>query len=837
MAYDGSGAPFFRVFALSALLALALTVFASGAQAATVFTKKETFGPNGTFATTFNGLGGLAFDQSKKRLYAFDQNAKLVYALDLSLPGAVSSVGGGFPLTVETQGVLASIGVDNSSTASKGRFYTTRSEGSSKVFAYEPTPTVLGAPYPILAPGSTSFAGVDVDSAGNLAAANSQSGVAARNVRLYDNTGAALTPISLASQKNGASRVAFDSNDDLYVGMAIAGGGGAATGVWKFTKASGYTTSTLISDTNFARGLVVDKTNHHLFWLEPDLPRWRPTADRVDQRVRPERRTRQRIRQRGRLEHRQHRDQRNDPRRLPRRLQPEKNRRLRERHRSDPVHRRRRRGLDVRRDPARDRQPEREPGHRLPLRVHDGRLLPGKRLRQRRDGKLRFKPRLRELQRQRRGDGRRAGQRQGLQVPADRGELNRLVAARGDSRIHDTRPKGGRSELPNLSNTSATLKATINPNGSGTVYRFQYVDQASFEASGFLTASEMPLSPAAIGSGTADIELSQVLTGLQPNTGYFFRAAATNGDAATFGKAAFLRTEEYTADTCPNAELRVGPSAELPDCRAYEQATPTDKAGFEMYIFKTIASPDGSAATSSAAGAFGDQRAALLENMYASHRSAPGLWHTFGLNPPAALDTELSHTIMWGVSADLSKQFNLTRSVLGIGAEEGQNNLYLHDTNTGTDQFIATDPPGKSLCCNIEYIGGTDDGTHTFFSATANLDSTPAPTGGGRQVYDFDHGVLKLVNVMPDDATPTSSGSATIQPTATSFSEDGRRIYWKSNTGELYLREDGHSTALGAGNTANFVGMSKDGAIAFFTSSNKVTVDASPTGIDLAGTT
>src|SRR5215831_6559219 len=33
------------------------------------------------------------------------------------------------------------------------------------------------------------------------------------------------------------------------------------------------------------------------------------------------------------------------------------------------------------------------------------------------------------------------------------------------------------------------------------------------------------------------------------------------------------------ADTCPNAQFRVGPSAHLPDCRAYEQVSPVDKAG------------------------------------------------------------------------------------------------------------------------------------------------------------------------------------------------------------------------------------------------------------------
>ena len=42
---------------------------------------------------------------------------------------------------------------------------------------------------------------------------------------------------------------------------------------------------------------------------------------------------------------------------------------------------------------------------------------------------------------------------------------------------------------------------------------------------------------------------------------------------------AVLASSASAEETCPNAELRVGPSAGLPDCRAYEQVSPVEKGG------------------------------------------------------------------------------------------------------------------------------------------------------------------------------------------------------------------------------------------------------------------
>ncbi len=93
-----------------------------------------------------------------------------------------------------------------------------------------------------------------------------------------------------------------------------------------------------------------------------------------------------------------------------------------------------------------------------------------------------------------------------------------------------------------------------------------------------------------------------------------------------------------SAETCPNAQYRVGPSANLPDCRAYEQVTPVEKEGG---LFGKIAMGPGSEGTpnvvvSSFAGIDGVQDDNGFEGaLYSIGRTASG-WVTSPLPPPAS---------------------------------------------------------------------------------------------------------------------------------------------------------------------------------------------------------
>jgi sugar lactone lactonase YvrE len=85
-----------------------------------------------------------------------------------------------------------------------------------------------------------------------------------------------------------------------------------------------------------------------------------------------------------------------------------------------------------------------------------------------------------------------------------------------------------------VSYEEATLKGAINPLGTATSYWFEYGETTSY-------STKIPASPKSVGSGTSDILVSNLVTGLKESTTYHFRVVAENEKAekATGGDAEF----------------------------------------------------------------------------------------------------------------------------------------------------------------------------------------------------------------------------------------------------------------------------------------------------------
>jgi hypothetical protein len=81
-------------------------------------------------------------------------------------------------------------------------------------------------------------------------------------------------------------------------------------------------------------------------------------------------------------------------------------------------------------------------------------------------------------------------------------------------------PTAAIEPVTGVTDDSATLNGTVNPNGSPTDYRFEYSTDG-------VDWTPVPASDADAGAGTADVPVSQPLSGLEPSTTYQVRLVAT----------------------------------------------------------------------------------------------------------------------------------------------------------------------------------------------------------------------------------------------------------------------------------------------------------------------
>lgn len=118
-----------------------------------------------------------------------------------------------------------------------------------------------------------------------------------------------------------------------------------------------------------------------------------------------------------------------------------------------------------------------------------------------------------------------------------------------------------------ISASSVDLRAYVDPLGVATSYHFEW---------GPTQAYGTPTPAQETGAGQAPVRASAHLSGLQGGTTYHFRLIASNANGTVDGPDETFTTE---AVQCPNAQYRTGPSAQLPDCRAFEQVSPEEKGG------------------------------------------------------------------------------------------------------------------------------------------------------------------------------------------------------------------------------------------------------------------
>jgi DNA-binding beta-propeller fold protein YncE len=414
-----------------------------------------------------------------------------------------------------------------------------------------------------------------------------------------------------------------------------------------------------------------------------------------------------------------------------------------------------------------------------------------------------------------------------------------------------------------VSETAADIDALLNPGGTQASYWVQYVTKAQFESSAFAGALQTAEQFVDAAQG---VPVSIPLAGLSPSSAYVARVVATNTvdglpETAIGGPVAFVtRPALLPFGACPNGAFRIGPSALLPDCRAYEQASPVNKGGGGVEALPGSIQAPGSAGDAitffSQAGIPGGVGAQDYPTFLATRGT--GSWDTQGLLPPQSLGEKAAYL---GLTPD--GHYAVTEATLA-GHGTG---VFLRDLATGE---VTTVVPYNSGCGGNEecfsLAGAVDGGSKIFLETRLALAAEPPTTMGAQNVYVWDQesGEMNQVDLnergeaLPEGgfAGPYAWANHDLSKGGTRFhlyvaaldavSEDGDHIVFtergdngKREGAQLYVRIglDGPSprtvkvSAYQAGREgpelpAAFLGATPEGRFIFFKSEAELTSDA-----------
>jgi hypothetical protein len=410
---------------------------------------------------------------------------------------------------------------------------------------------------------------------------------------------------------------------------------------------------------------------------------------------------------------------------------------------------------------------------------------------------------------------------------------------------------------------SAELHAEMDPLG---VEAEAWLEYGSDETYGQV----VPLSN--LGDGFGPVERHALLEGLHPGTTYHYRFVARDERDGT----AYTAHGEDRAFTTQVSGL----GFELLDNRAWEMVSPADKHGAQLSGVSgglIQAATDGDSLAYLSLGSIepNPEGSRIFEvSSVLARRSTDGSWRSKDITPPNERAAPFGEGLRGEYkmfSPSLSEAALEPRSGTPLSPQASERTPYLRENAepgtftplvTGKEGY-ANVPPGTEFdadptaasVLSVRVAAATTDLRHIGL----NSEEAPLVEGApesGPSLYEWTDGHIAPVSVLPADeggaivnASVMGSGVGSVE---NAISEDGTRVFWSRGTygaggnslTALYMRntEVGETVQLDrplpgvSGNGASgpvFQGASADGETVFFTDTQQLTDDASPTGTDL----
>lgn len=427
--------------------------------------------------------------------------------------------------------------------------------------------------------------------------------------------------------------------------------------------------------------------------------------------------------------------------------------------------------------------------------------------------------------------------------------------------------------VTNVSSSSATFGAKIDPGSTPTSYYFQYGPSAGY-------GQEMPLAPGeAIGSGATDVIVpTQHVRELTASTTYHYRAVAISEIAPNQFETLHGPDRTFTTQAA-------GGAFSLSDARQWELVSPPDKLGAPIQGLRegvVQASADGGAIAYRAGAPTEGEPQGFAVTMTVLSARGPSAWSSLDISAPhshaahviestgneyqifsedlARAAVQPADSTFTPLSAEASEQTPYLRSDFGSPGLCSQSCYRPLVTampgyaNVPAGTVFGEEPGGvcEAILCGPMFEGASRDLTHVVLSSPVQLTAAPV-TAGGSGLYEWAAGHLQLVGVLPEGESGPVVLAGSLRKTLGHYetgvrhavSDDGERVIMESGeTGGdgLYVREVGAGETIridapqggsGPSGGVSYQTASRDASRVFFLDRGHLTGSSSASGEDL----